>query len=184
MYKTKSGFTIVELLIVIVVIAILAAISVVAYNGMQDRAKATAIVSGIKTTEKAFRLYGTQQGISTWWIDNSSDLAGVGNSPIASIIASKPDFKAYLQQVQPVNGVNANEWFYDNDGDIMPTGCSVAGNGVGLLIYDLGSNTSSISPTVLQKVDDMMDDGNLSCGKLRTYGNNGLHYVLSYDGTF
>jgi prepilin-type N-terminal cleavage/methylation domain-containing protein len=37
--KNKNGFTIVELLIVIVVIAILAAITVVAYNGIQDRAK-------------------------------------------------------------------------------------------------------------------------------------------------
>ena len=35
MPKTKPGFTIVELLIVIVVIAILAAITIVAYNGIQ-----------------------------------------------------------------------------------------------------------------------------------------------------
>ena len=34
----KSGFTIVELLIVVVVIAILAAISIVAYAGIQNRA--------------------------------------------------------------------------------------------------------------------------------------------------
>ena len=38
MRQTKSGFTIVELLIVIVVIAILAAITIVAYNGIQNRA--------------------------------------------------------------------------------------------------------------------------------------------------
>lgn len=38
--QTKSrGFTIVELLIVIVVIAILAAITIIAYNGIQNRAK-------------------------------------------------------------------------------------------------------------------------------------------------
>lgn len=39
--KKDRGFTIVELLIVIVVIGILAAIVIVAYNGIQDRAKNT-----------------------------------------------------------------------------------------------------------------------------------------------
>lgn len=41
----KQGFTIVELLIVVVVIAILAAISIVAYNGITNRAKESAAQS-------------------------------------------------------------------------------------------------------------------------------------------
>ena len=40
--NTNRGFTIVELLIVIVVIAILAAISIVSYGGIQNRANSTA----------------------------------------------------------------------------------------------------------------------------------------------
>lgn len=39
MITKQRGFTIVELLIVIVVIAILAAISIIAYNGIQSRAR-------------------------------------------------------------------------------------------------------------------------------------------------
>jgi len=41
--QKQSGFTIVELLIVVVVIAILAAITIVAYNGIQNRAKSSAV---------------------------------------------------------------------------------------------------------------------------------------------
>lgn len=46
--KSRSGFTIVELLIVIVVIAILAAITIVAYNGIQQRANNTQRITAAK----------------------------------------------------------------------------------------------------------------------------------------
>ena len=48
MRKATSGFTIVELLIVIVVIAILASISVVAYNGIQQRSNNTRSTAAAK----------------------------------------------------------------------------------------------------------------------------------------
>lgn len=56
------GFTIVELLIVIVVIAILAAVTVVAFNGIQERAKNTAIASEVGKMNKYLRLYIAQSG--------------------------------------------------------------------------------------------------------------------------
>lgn len=59
MKSTSSlrGFTIVELLIVIVVIAILAAISIVAYNGIQNRANDSAVESDIATLQKKMEIF-------------------------------------------------------------------------------------------------------------------------------
>lgn len=57
MRKPQAGFTIVELLIVIVVIAILATISIVAYNGIQTRASNTAIISAAQQTIKLVKAY-------------------------------------------------------------------------------------------------------------------------------
>jgi prepilin-type N-terminal cleavage/methylation domain-containing protein len=54
----KRGFTIVELLIVIVVIGILAAITIVAYNGIQNRAVETAVLSDLNTFQKQIELTG------------------------------------------------------------------------------------------------------------------------------
>lgn len=53
----RHGFTIVELLIVIVVIAILAAITIVAFNGIQTRARNTQQISAAKGYLNAFAAY-------------------------------------------------------------------------------------------------------------------------------
>ena len=53
--NTSHGFTIVELLIVIVVIGVLAAITIVAYNGIQKRARTVAATAAVDAWEKWIR---------------------------------------------------------------------------------------------------------------------------------
>ena len=57
MTKTKSGFTIVELLIVIVIIAILAAITITAFTGVQQRANNTKTIAAVQQAIKLTQIY-------------------------------------------------------------------------------------------------------------------------------
>ncbi|OGL21860.1 hypothetical protein A2707_00715 [Candidatus Saccharibacteria bacterium RIFCSPHIGHO2_01_FULL_45_15] len=61
--QTKpSGFTIVELLIVIVVIGILAAIVIVAYQGVTQRSKNTQVVSYVSQFAKSLTIHINNEG--------------------------------------------------------------------------------------------------------------------------
>lgn len=71
-FKHKSGFTIVELLIVIVVIAILAAITIVAYTGIQDRAKASSAQSAVAQAAKRVAQVAIESGTETYPADQAA----------------------------------------------------------------------------------------------------------------
>ena len=62
MDKSKSGFTIVELIVVIVVIAILATITIISYNGVQARTRDDRRLTDVANIEKAMELYYSDNG--------------------------------------------------------------------------------------------------------------------------
>lgn len=86
--KAERGFTIVELLIVVVVIAILAAITIVSYNGITGRANASASKSLAATWAKKVEMYQAEEGryplaksdlsgnpAKSWFINDDSIIA-------------------------------------------------------------------------------------------------------------
>ena len=80
--KSYRGFTIIELLIVIVVIGILATITAIAFNGIQQRARDTQRNSDIGIITKALELY---------YIDNGAFPAGDGSTTINSSWSTTAD---------------------------------------------------------------------------------------------
>lgn len=58
----KIGFTIVELLVVIVIIAILATASILAYTGIQRRASNTAVINAARQTMNLIQAYAAAEG--------------------------------------------------------------------------------------------------------------------------
>ncbi len=76
--RSKSGFTIVELLIVIVVIAILATITIVAFNGIQQRAINSQTVSAVNAYKKAIFQYAIDNNGSAPYGTRSNICLGSG----------------------------------------------------------------------------------------------------------
>lgn len=118
----KAGFTIVELLIVIVVIAILAAISIVSYNGIQGRAEDTRRITDAKNIVKALELYKINngnypaasysgQGSDGGWELSSREAAGQFIAPLATAEYGFPNGVA----VDPINnavGLSSDGYTY------------------------------------------------------------------------
>lgn len=80
--QTKhSGFTIVELLVVIVTVAIIAAISIIAYNGIQSRALAAEASSGLSQAKKKLELYKVDNG--NYPTTGNLSVAGVASGDVS-----------------------------------------------------------------------------------------------------
>lgn len=62
-YKSSDAFTIVELLVVIVVIGILAAITIVSYTGISSRANASVLQSDLDNASKQLKLYQAEHSV-------------------------------------------------------------------------------------------------------------------------
>jgi general secretion pathway protein G len=114
-HKQQTGFTIVELLIVIVVIGILAAITIVAYNGMQDRARTNGRIVDLKNIQKSIELYYAQNGSypstgNTWLFQRNS-----GDSFIPGVV---PTFISKLPSVNdgPTGSPTDNSYVYNSTG--------------------------------------------------------------------
>ena len=87
--KDSRGFTIVELLIVIVVIAILAAITIVAYNGIQNRANDTTAQETANQIRTKIEAYNSVEGIYPPVTGGTPNMGTVKEAEIETNMTSK-----------------------------------------------------------------------------------------------
>jgi prepilin-type N-terminal cleavage/methylation domain-containing protein len=80
-YDGRHGFTIVELLIVIVVIGILAAITIVAYNGVQQRARIAVLQSDMSNAVRVLEIDNVTNGSYPTSAAAANSGAGLRASP-------------------------------------------------------------------------------------------------------
>lgn len=159
--KLKSrGFTIVELLIVIVVVAILASISVVAYNGVQSRSRDATRRSDLRNVQIALERFYVDNGYypsaaclsSPWW-----NCWGAGSSTgrlvSTTYLQTMPQDPAFVDSAacgNPNNFQTRAYWYQDN-----------AGQG-----YVLGTFMESVSSS---DANYLATNGNYGCGNFMNW---------------
>lgn len=113
--RRQRGFTIVELLIVIVVISILAAITVVAYNGVQSKARFARMQSDVKSLQKYIDAYnginGSYPTTGGVWKYQRQD----GSAFIPGIIPAVANSLPSITD-GPTGGITNNTYVYNSNG--------------------------------------------------------------------
>lgn len=121
--QASRGFTIVELLVVTVVIAVLAAIIVISYNGIQDRARSSRASQDMATIQRLILLYNSANGnYPNSSLCNNVDTnyqfgwcgfnQGTGNSFIPGIV---PTYASTIPNLDPTLPFN-NTYLYRSSG--------------------------------------------------------------------
>ena len=125
--KTSFGFTIVELLIVIVVIGILAAITIVSFNGVTSKANVSKSQSDLKNMQKLIEMYKVDNGTypntsQNWYFSDAAGASG-GDGFIPGVVPTyakslpRPTAGAYIYisngtdyKIMRYNAIPSGEW--------------------------------------------------------------------------
>ncbi len=123
--RKDRGFTIVELLIVIVVIGILAAITIVAYNGVQNRAKTQSGQAAASNVQKKIEAYNAAVGSYPTGAADGNALEALLNGQTESNIGS-------IQIAVPTSTTGQNT--------VQVQYCTAGATGFRLAWFDYGAN--------------------------------------------
>lgn len=128
--QVRKGFTIVELLIVVVVIAILAAITIVAYNGIAERSRASQAQSALSQAMRSIKTYASTQGgeqfpasVDACPSPGANQLCLTSSLPgVASYaVENNTSLKSFCLSIN-----NANQQYYvDASGQVLPGSCEL-----------------------------------------------------------
>ena len=133
--RSARGFTIVELLIVIVIIAILAAITIVAYNGIQNRAKTSSGQSLANSIAKKAEAYNAARTTGSGYPTPAELVAGSG--PGEAVLDNTSAVEAYAASGA---GLTTNAANY-NDGKKVIYRQVNSGNGACVFYWDFTSGS-------------------------------------------
>lgn len=143
----ESGFTLVEIMIVVAIVALLGALAVPSWQRARKRAQADALINELRVTSDAFQIYSAEKG------SLPPSAAGFGAIPtgMASYLPKRSTWSA----TPPGGGY----WYFWNFAPAEIWGFT------GLI----GVYNPSFAPEQLSQIDTSMDDGDSNTGGIHTF---------------
>ena len=138
------GFTLVELIAVIVVLAILAGVAIPKYFDYRDRAAASNLAGTFKVLRYGYLNYYREY--SAWPPDND----GSTGQPYR---AQRFFENNVYEQATPIGG----RWNWNYMG----------GTNADVCIYNIGASPSAGTTAIMTRCDEIVDDGNIQTGTMK-----------------
>ena len=128
----KKGFTLVELLIVIIIIAVLAAIAIPKFSNSSTRSKESSLRANLKLVRNAIDLFRADTGAfpATMAGLTASTTSGL-NAAAATCTIAATDWRGPYLQAVPVDPVSGSAMTYGTSAtDVGTVKSSATGNGL------------------------------------------------------
>ena len=154
-YAKKAGFTIVEVLIVIVVIAVLVAISTVAYMGIQQQARESRVMTQLLQVRKQMELNRIEQGSWPWEAAVAQRVAS-GQSYNSAVCREVMDYIQYAYNADIGGIAHGSSTGCSSNGTLAGGGSwtfSVNVSASGLFIEGARVEINSTNLSVVRRVD-------------------------------
>ena len=176
----QQGFTIVELLIVVVVIAILAAITIVAYNGVRDRAISSSLQSDLSSAKSQLEVARVTEGL---YPSDANSLKSSASTTYEYTVDNSSSTKTFCLTAT----AGTISYFINNDSTPQAGACPGHANG-GSFTYQLAwtNQTSSGSRNwwgIASSADGTKVAGAVYNGPIVTSTNSGATFQTSGSGT-
>lgn len=184
----KSGFTIVELLIVIVVIAILAAITIVVFSGIRQRANDSQRKSDLSQVAKALRLYKVdkgnligagsgcgKEGNGQGWLSHRSSMGGINDYPRSVLDCLKDENLIQKDIIDPsgcTDDIRISACNAPPTHAYMKINCTSSGGTMyTYLMAHLETNTTLTKPSTMDA----------ECSNVDWFDTLGINYIVRVD---